>query len=261
MHVLDCKSTALRGSLLGLFALFAASCASVSDYRVRGGDTLYAISWKYGLDYREVARWNNLKPPYVIFPGQALALSAPLQSEWTLLRKAPSAPAPIATATQDASPSNPRTQGMSRAPVPKTSTTSASVSPKPPAYRAATTTTWQWPAKGDLELRKIDQRVVGLNIKGKPGQTVFAAESGRVVYSGDGLKGYGNLVILKHDDQFLSAYAHNQKLLVRENQDVRRGQQIAEMGRNLGHEHGLYFEIRREGKPVDPRKYLPQIKR
>lgn len=150
---------------------------------------------------------------------------------------------------------------MSRAPPQKTPTASASVLPKAPAPQAATTTIWQWPAQGDLELRKIDGRVVGLNIKGKPGQSVLACANGRVVYSGDGLKGYGNLVILKHDDQFLSAYAHNKKLLVRENQDVRRGQQIAEMGRNLGHEHGLYFEIRREGKPVDPRKYLPPIHR
>lgn len=248
-------------------------------YKVRSGDTLYSIAWRYGLDYRELARWNVIDPPYVIFPGQPLVLDS---------KAAPPKPIPRVLASQPRQPAKP---GVSRAtrshfavmrPRPRakpgnigaiardsssgqTSRPTAKVVAKRPQRTAPQTSLadlnrpvkrWQWPARGKL-LRTFGQtKKTGIDISGQPGTQVVASAPGRVVYSGSGLRGYGQLIIIKHNDRFLSAYAHNAKLHVGEGQDVRAGQHVADMGRSGTDRVMLHFEIRRDGKPVNPLPYL-----
>ncbi len=223
---------------------------AVSELRVvQAGDTLYSIAFERGLDYRTLAAWNGISPPYLIKPGQRLRLTAP--------RSLP-APAPAAPA------SPPRT------PIPKppapTQTAKSATTPKavPSAMPAAGPyfklgkRDWIWPAEGKV-IRKYSARRgnKGIDIAGQPGQTVRSAAPGRVVYAGSGLRGYGRLIIVKHNETFLSAYAHNRKILVSEGSMVTRGQQIAEMGRSGTDRVKLHFEIRRRGVPVDPLRFLP----
>lgn len=250
-----CHGATRHIRVFGLLVLLV-GCASVSGYRVEPGDTLYGISWKYGLDHRDVARWNNLAPPYRIFPGQTLELSAPRETEWTLLSKSSTASVPVVAARGE-SPSNVQTQGMVREQPPRSVARPSSAVAKP---AVSAPVHWRWPTQGPVTLRKKDGLVVGVDIGGGEGQPVHAAAAGRVVYSGDGLKGYGNLVIIKHDDEFFSAYAHNRRLLVRDDQHVTGGQRIAEIGHDRNQRPSLYFEIRRNGKPVDPRRYLSTTK-
>lgn len=195
-------------------------------YVVRPGDTLYAISFRHDLDYHQVARWNHIRPPYTIYPGERLRLTPPAGHAAKL------APHPAAH------------------PLP----TVAAVRPPKPAL------TWQWPARGRL-LTIPDSPVApkGINISGHVGEPVHAAAAGRVVYSGDGLKGYGRLIIIKHSAHYLSAYGDNSKLEVREGDRVRQGQIIARMGLGPGNKPMVHFEIRRDGKPVDPLHFLPSI--
>lgn len=199
---------------------------------VRRGDTLYSIAFDAGLDYRAVARWNGIRSPYVITPGQKLRLRPPPGDK------------PVLAASRAPSPSRP----ASRQP-----------DPGPRSTPAAPAASWQWPAEGRIIRRfSRDSANPGIDIAGKPGQPVKSAADGRVVYSGDGLRGYGQLIIVKHNESFLSAYAHNRKLLVREGDRVRRGQPIAEMGDTGTDRVKLHFEIRKQGTAVDPLKYLPK---
>lgn len=207
---------------------------------VRKGDTLYSIAFDAGLDYRAVARWNRIDPPYVITPGQKLRLRPPPgdRTPRTASRE-PSTP----TASR---PSGGSSGGSSRQP-----------EPQPVPYSG--TPGWEWPVQGAIIRRfSRDSANPGIDIAGKPGQPVKSAADGRVVYSGDGLRGYGQLIIVKHNETFLSAYAHNRKLLVREGDRVRRGQQIAEMGSTGTDRVKLHFEIRKQGTAVDPLNYLPK---
>lgn len=183
-------------------------------YRVQPGDTLYSIAWRYDLDYRVLADWNRIRPPYTIFPGQVLRLRAP----------AGRTPAPR--------------RGPIRRPAPA----------------------WRWPTAGPVvqAFRGGGPGRGGVEIRGRLGQPVYAAAAGRVVYSGSGLPGYGQLIIIKHNDNYLSAYGYNRRLLVREGQQVRAGQAIAEMGAVGRQGPMLYFEIRRDGWPVDPLRLLPR---
>lgn len=203
------------------------------------GDTLYSIAWGYGLDYRTVASWNAILPPYTIYPGQHIRFSPP------------------DTRRRVAAPASPPAHRHAVAP-PPTQRTSA------PAPRVAVTrrgpVRWQWPTQGTvISGFSADQAgKKGLDIAGKLGQPVYAAAAGRVVYSGSGLIGYGKLIIINHNDTYLSAYAHNSRLLVSENQEVKKGQHIADMGDSGADRVMLHFEIRRNGKPVDPMKYLPR---
>lgn len=198
---------------------------------VRKGDTLSAIAFQYKLDYRSIARWNRIPDPYVIHPGQRISLQGP------------PAPAP------------PRASAKAKT---KTKGAGSGGSPTPSAAAPVSARGWTWPAKGGLLRGYGKGERGGIDIGGRRGQPVVAAKGGRVVYAGSGLTGYGRLVIVKHGERLLTAYAHNERLLVKEGQTVRGGQKIAEMGSTGADRVMLHFEVRRDGKPLNPMKYLPR---
>ena len=202
---------------------------------VQAGETLYGISFRYGLRYQDVAAWNQLDDASVIEVGQRLRLRPP--------------------SVVTASP-------IPRAPVPSTAPVSPPVvatPPRPTAPAAAGAPAWRWPTSGQIIGRFVagDPTQQGIDIAGNAGQAVIAAADGVVVYSGAGLVGYGELIIIKHNDQWLSAYAHNRKRLVAEGARIKAGDVVAEMGRSGAIRDMLHFEIRLNGKPVDPLQYLP----
>ena len=205
-------------------------------YTVKPGDTLIRIGMDNGQSGRDIARWNKLDNPNLIESGQVLRV-APPAPEVSVARPVASTGA-ASTATPAAS---------------------ASVAPAALAAPSAAeeAVNFQWPARGNLISGFDETKNKGLDIGGKSGDPVSAAADGRVVYAGAGLRGYGNLIILKHNNTYLTAYAHNQTLLVKEDQIIKRGQKIAEMGNSDADQVKLHFEIRRQGKPVDPAKYLP----
>lgn len=229
---------------------------------VERGDTLFSIAWRHGLDYRDVARLNGIAEPWVIRPGQKIRLrdKATLAAPAPAPAPAPAAPArsgaPVAT-TPPPSRSAPATAPVS--PAVASPGGNSAPSPSPTAVVAGRPGAWQWPAEGKVLARfsASGSGPRGLAIEGRPGDPVRAARDGRVVYTGSGLVGYGQLVIVKHDDVFLSAYAHNSRLLVREGDAVRAGQVIAEMGSTGADRVKLHFEVRRNGVPVDPAGVLP----
>jgi lipoprotein NlpD len=199
---------------------------------VRAGDTLYSIAWRNGLDYRDVARWNGIGRDYRIYPGQVLRLYPPGGRSAT------------AVASSSGSGSAPR---------------SGSPSPSVPVPSARFV--WAWPTDGGaFVVTERPNGGQGLTISGRVGQGIHAAGPGRVVYTGSGLLGYGQLVIIKHDDVYLSAYGHTQSVAVREGDQVRAGQRIATMGEGPGRKPMLYFEIRVNGRPTDPLRFLPARK-
>lgn len=194
-------------------------------YRVKPGDTLYSIAWRYGLDYHDLAAWNGIGPDYLIRPGQDLRLSAPLR--------------------------RPAVSGLASRP--------AMTAPAAPAAPPSGPLTWMWPTQGAV-IRLFhagDPLSKGIDISGVQGQPVYAAAPGKVVYSGSGIVGYGQLIIVKNSDQFLSAYADNARMLVHEGDTVKAGQVIADMGLDRDGHPLLHFEIRYNGKPVNPLDYLP----
>jgi lipoprotein NlpD len=219
-------------------------------YTVRQGDTLIRIALDSGQNWKDIARWNNMDNPNVIEVGQVLRVIPPPE----VVATRPSAPASAAPGASTPTPSASAPRVASSGPV---IATAPSVS-QPPAPAGEDDLPWAWPtATGSVLAGFDEQRNKGLDIGGKPGDSVLASADGRVVYAGAGLRGYGNLIILKHNNTFLSAYAHNQTLLVKEDQTVRKGQKIAEMGSSDADRVKLHFEIRRQGKPVDPARYLP----
>lgn len=213
-----------------------------AEYRVvQSGDTLYSIAWESGRDYQNVARWNHISPPYLIQPGQRLRLFPPTGAEKTP-RPEPRPPV--------------RAERQNKPQVEKPETAS---SPRriPPA--AAGQLSWVWPTRGELlERYSASGPNKGIDIGGKKGQPILAAEAGQVVYQGGGLRGYGQLIIIKHDADFLSAYAHCDKIYVEEGNVIKRGQKIADMGSSGTDRAKLHFEIRYRGAPVDPQDYLPK---
>ena len=222
-----------QSALLLAVALLMTACGPSSlwdqppqdQHFVRSGETLYTIAWRYGKDYRDLARWNGLGDGSLIYPGQAIRLTGP----------------PATTTTRAA-----------------TSTRQSTARPPPP-IKSQPAPAWTWPTNGRI-VAEFDGKPgsgMGLTIGGRSGQTVRAAAAGRVVYSGGGLIGYGQLIIIKHNDTYLSAYGHNASLLVREGDIIKKGQRIATMGEGPGQKPRLHFEIRRNGKPVSPRQYLP----
>ncbi|QDH71739.1 peptidoglycan DD-metalloendopeptidase family protein [Marilutibacter alkalisoli] len=204
---------------------------------VQRGDNLYRIATNNGITLTDLAAWNNIPPPYTIHPGQRLRLY-------------PSSGATTATAPSRTPPAS--TPSSSR----PASTAPAASSTAP----ASSGLSWRWPADGQLIARYVagDPTKQGIGIAGNGGAAVRAAGDGVVVYSGSGLVGYGELIIIKHNDQWLSAYGHNRNRLVSEGAVVKSGQQIAEMGRSGASRDMLHFEIRYNGKPVDPLQYLPK---
>lgn len=261
-----------------------------ATYVVKRGDTLYQIALDNGLDYRELAEWNRIDPNR-IYAGQELRLRppggtaaiAPVPAPAPVQGRpiGPTEPAPMAAQSQVVSePKAERVpysdQALARLSAPPTAPPAVAaakpdVKPEPPKPVATAPTpapavdlddenvTWAWPASGRLSNAYSESAALkGIGIAGKTGQPVLAAAPGRVVYSGSGLRGYGKLVIIKHNKEYLSVYAHNSELLVKEGQSVARGQKIAEMGGTDADIVKLHFEIRRYGKPVDPMKLLPE---
>ncbi len=243
-----------------------------SSYRVAKGDTLYSIAFRHGVDFRDVARWNGIAAPYTIWPGQPLVLRAPTSSRASarsLVRETPPPRAPFPSGRAPArSPVLPIAPPPSHAvadvvpvagvpasvPVPP----AAAPTPAPGGTRSAGGVSWRWPADGRLiKGFQSGDAIPGIEIAGAAGSPVRAAGDGVVVYSGNGLVGYGELIIVKHNDDFLSAYGHNRKRLVKEGQRVSAGQQIAEMGATGASRDELQFQIRRNGNPVNPLDYLP----
>ena len=198
-----------------------------SVYKVQSGDTLYSVSWRFGMDFKEVASINGISSPYTIFVGQKLRFK------------------PYSRIA-----SKSKKKGVKES---SRQTTSLKVSPN---QRLS----WRWPIQGKVisTYSKSATGRKGIDIAGKSGQKVGAAATGKVVYSGNGLPRYGNLIIIKHNDTYLSAYAHNKNLLVKEGQHVKAGQKIALLGRTGTQRDQLHFEIRRNGKPVDPMRFLPK---
>jgi len=227
-------------------------------YTVRPGDTLIRIALESGQNWRDIARWNTIDNPNVIEVGQVLRVIPPAPTPTAAADAAvarpvmPPASAPTtALPPASAAPSTPRGTPTAAAPtLPPVNT--------PPVAPGDDDVSWSWPTGGGQVLAGFDeQKNKGIDIGGKAGDPVLASADGRVVYAGAGLRGYGNLIILKHNNTYLSAYAHNQTLLVKEDQAVRKGQKIAEMGSSDTDRVKLHFEIRRQGKPVDPTRYLP----
>jgi lipoprotein NlpD len=215
-----------------LVALLVAGCGSSErrdhgaqqQHIVRSGETLFTIAWRYGRDHKDLARWNRLGDGSLIYPGQVIRLYPPGGES--------------ARAAPRASPPPPRAL---------------------PSIPAGPSPAWGWPTNGKVELEfgQGPGAGTGILVAGRAGQEVRAAAAGRVVYAGGGLIGYGQLIIVKHNDTYLSAYGHNASLLVREGEDVKKGQRIATMGERPGKQPRLHFEIRQNGKPVNPRQYLP----
>lgn len=278
-------------------------------YRVVRGDTLYAIAFKHGVDYRDLAAWNRIVPPYRIYAGQELRLSVPATSTGAAAPVAGTATAATAPERSVAAPASMRsvmaqnphvdndtlsppvpTASVGAPPVreatpPATAPVAAPAAPTPapaavPQKPAAVPlvvgqapakpdesaaqlnaggVTWRWPGNGKVVGTYVsgDQTRQGIDIAGKAGDSVQAAADGEVVYSGNGLLGYGELIIVKHNASFLSAYGYNRKRLVQEGDKIHAGQQIAEMGLSAGAREELHFEIRKNGKPVNPLDYLP----
>ena len=261
---------------------------------VKRGETLVGIALQYGLDYRELAAWNNITNPNVLALGQVLLVARPPDAK-------PYTPPSVATPLASVGPPiearplvntsqakvEPRAQklpyseralaqlgsteaGTPPSPTPGPPPDATPVPAPPPAPPVAVAepdkagtdrevVDWMWPVKGKV-LAGFTEQNKGIDIGGKKGTPVVAAASGRVIYANDGLRGYGKLVIIKHNETWFSAYAHNDNILVKEQQDVRRGQRIAEMGStDAGQQVKLHFEVRRHGRPVDPTKVLPPM--
>lgn len=240
-----------------------------SPYRtVVRGDTLYSIAWEAGQDYRQIATWNDIRPPYTIFPGQQLrvlppapaaspAASAPRPASGTASRSAPPKTA-VGTSTPKPPAKAPAAAPRPGGAAPAAPRPGAAASTRPPAPAVGSGGDWAWPADGQIIARYGQGDSKGLDIAGPAGAPIRAAASGRVVYQGSGLRGYGQLIIVKHNDDFLSAYAHNDRVYVKEGDVVKRGQKIADMGSSGTDRVKLHFEIRHRGVPVDPLRYLPR---
>lgn len=240
----------VRLGLCVLLGVLLSGCGAHVYHQVRPGDTLYSISWHYKQDYRELAAWNGLAPPYTIRQGQWLRVAPPGP-------EAGLAP-PVYTQRPDLAEGKNASKTMETSRRPDSSATQAEESLA--SLSASSPSDWVWPVKGTL-LRKFAAGTPGkqgIDIGGEAGAVVRAAAGGKVVYSGNGLRGYGNLIIIKHNEKFLSAYAHNQSILVDEGALVKQGDAVARMGNSETHEPKLHFQIRINGQPVDPLRYLPE---
>ena len=206
-------------------------------HSVKSGDTLYSIAWRYGMDFKDVAAWNGIKSPYVIYPGQRIRLRASNRNK------------PAGSNTSDKSHRSSVTS--------KRKTPAATTRSNPQNAGTVKNVVWRWPTTGKIVKLNLPTSENGINISGNIGQEVKAAASGEVVYSGSGLLGYGKLIIIKHSDTYLSAYAHNDRILIKEGMKVTSGQKIATMGIGNNGKPLLHFEIRKNGKPVNPVRYLP----
>jgi lipoprotein NlpD len=236
---------------LGLCCVLLGACAETArdgpeGYVVRPEDTLYSIAWRHDLDYRDLARWNHIGTDFRILVGQVLVLgpggaASPERGAPRAVPKPPPAPRPAPafrpTPTPQAGKPRPLPESQSGAP---------------------NVIKWAWPT--DRVGAPLPVPGGGIFLSGRLGQDVRAASAGRVVYTGSGLRGYGNLIIIKHGDSLLSAYAHNREMLVHDGQDVIMGQVIGHMGEGPHQSPVLYFEIRQNGRPIDPLPFLSSVK-
>ena len=286
----------VRVLIVSVLALVLIGCSNQrwnpGDYPVSSGDTIYSIAWKYELDPFELARWNNIDSPYRIYPGQRLKMrpgattGTPQSSSAGSRKKQEHRPDAITVRKGDTlyglakeydvsatrlasinklkSPYVIKPGQKLKLQAPAADRTKASASNKSKKSTASLpedsrNISWRWPVQGKLittfNSNKSGRK--GIDIAGREGKDIKAAAPGRVVYSGNGLISYGNLVIIKHNRTYLSAYAHNRKLLVKEGDSIKAGQKIAELGRTGADSPRLHFEIRKNGKPVNPLKYLP----
>jgi lipoprotein NlpD len=215
---------------LGLCGLLLQGCADTAGtqdvYVVRPQDTVYSIAWRYGLDFRDLARWNNIGSDFRITVGQTLVLT-PRRSALPTSRPARALPPPTRSAPSVTAP-------------------------------GVTAPGWDWPTDRSGAPQPVPSG--GILLYGQLGQDIRAASAGRVVYTGSGIRGYGNLIIIKHGENLLSAYAHNRESLVHDGQEVSEGEVIGHMGEGAPNKAVLYFEIRRNGKPIDPLGFLARVK-
>ncbi|MBC9251875.1 peptigoglycan-binding protein LysM [Pseudomonas alcaligenes] len=246
--------------------------ATGGQYIVQRGDTLYSIAFRFGWDWKALAARNNIAAPYTIVPGQRIRFDLPQGAAPVVAQNVPPAsvpqgskPASTVVTTRPPAPAaqpNPPLQQPAQVPItqaPGPVSSTPAVAGKVQAVNRSAQG-WAWPAGGALigKFSSNGSLNKGIDIAGELGQPVLAASDGSVVYAGSGLRGYGELVIIKHSDTYVSAYGHNRRLLVREGQQVKAGQHIAEMGSTGTDRVKLHFEIRRQGKPVDPLQYLPR---
>ena len=233
-------------------------------YVAQRGDTLQNVALAFGVDQKDLARWNAIAEPGVLIPGQTLRVTPPAdvatvspitrggQVEVRPLpppgASTPGTTAPLPPAALPPTGPPPAVPPVAAAPP---------TAPPEPSRAPSSSLPWLWPTSGKVIETFDDPRNKGIDIAGNEGALVQAAADGEVVYVGSAVRGYGNLVIVRHSDDFITAYAHNRKVLVAEKQSVKRGQPIAELGRSDADRPKLHFEIRHQGKPVDPLKYLP----
>lgn len=215
-------------------------------YYVQSGDTLFKIAWRYGMDYKELAKINGIAAPYTIYPGQKLVFRVPYQ-------RPSQNPSTVAKASASTSTAKPSVSSNNTGTSVPTKTSSAPIPEKPlPKFNGR----WRWPSEGKVVRSYSGSVHKGIDIGGKRGDPIVAVASGRVVYAGTGIAGYGLLLIVKHDDTYLSAYGHNNSIEVAEGQDVKAGQLIARKGDSGTDSVKLHFEIRKNGKPIDPHSVL-----
>ena len=222
-------------------------------YSVRPGDTLTKIALDHGQAWRDIAKWNGLDNPNMIEVDQVLRVAPPVME---VAAKRQAKPVMVQNPTP-ANTSTSNTPAPTASSAPASSASNAAPSASAPVNVSDDGMTFAWPHPGPVLAGFDEAKNKGLDFAGKAGDPVLAAGDGKVVYAGSGLRGYGNLVILKHNNTYLTAYAHNQTLLVKEDQNVIKGQRIAEMGSSDSDRVKLHFEIRKQGKPVDPAKLLP----
>ncbi len=236
-------------------------------YTVKPGDTLIRVGLDTGQNWRDIVRWNAIENPNQIEVGQVLRVAPPVASPVTAAAATAAVSKPVASSNATSSPVPPAQNQAQAQPASLTGNAAKPATAATAAAAVAPTAVvasggeeeiaWIWPANGSVVAGFDEVKNKGLDIGGAAGEPVMASADGRVVYVGAGLRGYGNLIILKHNNTYLTAYAHNQTLLVKEDQSVRKGQKIAEMGNSDADRVKLHFEVRRQGKPVDPAKYLP----
>ena len=208
---------------------------TVTHHTVKAGETLYSIAFEYGRDHRDVARWNRISRPYIIYPKQRLRI-IPISSDGKKKKQ------------------------ISKNQFRHTTSNKSLSSDNKIRYVANSKLKWRWPTQGKVvstfSIKDPGRR--GIDIAGRKGQPVKAAAAGRVVYRGNGLRGFGNLIIVKHNETYFSAYAHTENVVIKENEKVKLGQKLADMGNTNSERTKLHFEIRRNGKPVNPLRYLPR---
>lgn len=233
----------LGGGFVSVEQKFLEPLPKSGYHRVERGETLYSIAFRYGFDYRELASANNIGSPYTIYPNQNIKLAAAPVKSYNTPNLPVEKPSVSPIVVQNA---------------PKNSPVISQNTPK--FENVNTELIWQWPANGRLigQYSTKDPINKGIDITGALGESVKAATAGTVVYAGQGLRGYGNLVIVKHNDTYLSAYAHTNRIVVSEQEVVKAGQKIAEIGSTGTDQVKLHFEIRQNGKPVDPLQFLPK---